>query len=293
MIQCFNNITSKDAAPLQLLHGQEMPRLISASYITNDFSQHARLLHNHHDRLEVMFVRTGHGLYIVDNTGYPIQSGDVIVCNNEVMHDEVPQYNKSLSMLNVGISHLSLPGLPENHLIAPSVIPILNTHNQRNLFETIFQTIFDFLSINKEQYNEINQYLTLSLISLLINEFDHYGEAKSDKKSDKALLNGILHYIDNHYMENLTLEKISEYVNISPSRLSHLFKKELGYSPMNYISRRRIGEAQSLLIMSPKSIADIAFSVGFENLSNFSIIFKKYVGLPPNVYRKKYTRSEK
>ncbi len=64
---------------------------------------------------------------------------------------------------------------------------------------------------------------------------------------------------------------------------------ETGYSPMNYIIRRRIGEAQTLLITTKLSITEIAGMVGFSNPNNFNIQFQKQVGLSPREYRKTYT----
>ncbi len=56
---------------------------------------------------------------------------------------------------------------------------------------------------------------------------------------------------------------------------------------MHYIVRRRIGEAQLLLVFTKKSITEIASEVGFDNLSHFNVQFKKYVGLSPLAYRKR------
>lgn len=285
MIQCFNT----NDQPLLLFRGTKIPRLLSASYITKEFSQHARLLHNHQDRLEIMFVHSGSGQYIIENNSYPVIAGDIIVCNNGVMHDEAPQYNESLSMLNLAFTNLSLPGLPENHLISNSLKPVLKADKHIVLIDAIFQTIFDFMAFEKGIKGGINHYLALALLSLINQAFGKMGEPEEEKTGDNRLLYDIRQYIDEHYTENLTLEKLSQHFCLSPSRLSHLFKQRLGYSTINYIMRRRIGEAQSQLIMSKQSVTEIAFAVGFENISNFNVLFKKYVGLAPNIYRKKYT----
>lgn len=70
--------------------------------------------------------------------------------------------------------------------------------------------------------------------------------------------------------------------------LSHLFKEQTGYSPMNYVIRRRIGEAQTLLITTRDPIGEIAGRVGFANPNNFNIQFQKQVGLSLREYRRVY-----
>ena len=84
------------------------------------------------------------------------------------------------------------------------------------------------------------------------------------------------------------MEKISAEFYISKSNLSHTFKKEVGLSPMQYIMQRKIGEAQSLLVETSKAIQDIEYKLGFSDSAYFSKMFKKYVGVTPNEYRKHF-----
>ncbi|UWP58561.1 AraC family transcriptional regulator [Ruminococcus gauvreauii] len=284
MIQCF----AKNSFTPSFKDGK-MPRLLSASHITIGFSQHSRILHNHKDRLELLFIRTGSGSYVVDDEYYDVKAGNIIICNAGVLHDEVPQYNRELSMLSIAIDNLQLEGLPENHLISADIKPVLKVEKHFVLMDAIFQTIFDSVAFDSEEQQETNQYLTQALLSLLIHAFKQYGQPNTEHSKEDPLLKDIKQYIDENYSEDLTLQKISDQFFISPSYLSHLFKRKLGYSPIHYIVRRRIGEAQSLLIMSQKSITEIASMVGFDNLSHFNVQFKKYVGLSPLSYRKKYT----
>ena len=62
----------------------------------------------------------------------------------------------------------------------------------------------------------------------------------------------------------------------------------MGYAPMKYLLRRRLGEAQTLLISTDTTIAKIAESVGFDTQSYFNFQFAKNVGMPPSQYRKNY-----
>ncbi|WP_039807161.1 AraC family transcriptional regulator, partial [Pelosinus sp. HCF1] len=75
--------------------------------------------------------------------------------------------------------------------------------------------------------------------------------------------------------------------------LAHVFKDTIGYSPMRYIMRRRIGESQTLLITTRYSVTQIANIVGYDNPNHFNILFTKYVGMPPSKYRNSYTKEKK
>ncbi|MGI6007635.1 MAG: AraC family transcriptional regulator, partial [Ruminococcus sp.] len=267
------------------------PRLLTASNITVGFSQHPRILHNHDDRLELLFIRTGSGSYIVGDECFDIKPGNIIVCNPGVLHDELPEHNRHLSMLSLAVTNLKIKDLPKNHLIPDTVKPILRMDKSMVLMESIFQSIFDSLTFGSESSQETNIYLTQALLSLVLHAFEEYGRPAQnhfDSKDGSSLLHDIKQYIDENYAEKLSIPQISEKFFISQSYLSHLFKKKLGFSPMQYIARRRIGEAQSMLVLSDKSVTDIAIEVGFDNLSHFNVQFKKYVGLSPMTYRKKY-----
>ncbi|WP_438803867.1 helix-turn-helix domain-containing protein [Metabacillus rhizolycopersici] len=67
--------------------------------------------------------------------------------------------------------------------------------------------------------------------------------------------------------------------------ISHAFKRTTGYSPMQYVIRRRIGEAQSYLFSTDKTVTEIAYIVGYNSASNFNNAFKEMVNMSPQRYR--------
>ena len=95
-------------------------------------------------------------------------------------------------------------------------------------------------------------------------------------------------YIDKHYNEPILLEQIAAAVKANKYYLAHMFKAETGFSPLQYVVRRRIGEAQNLLINTDMSITQIAATVGYNNSNYFQNIFRKYMGMTPGYYRKKW-----
>jgi AraC-like DNA-binding protein len=119
---------------------------------------------------------------------------------------------------------------------------------------------------------------------LLLKQIDRSKDSEEIK--EPILGERIKKYIDEHFSEAHTLEKISEDFNISLSYLCHSFKEATGYAPMQYIMRRRIGEAQSLLINTQYNSTEIASLVGYDNSNYFNTIFTRIVGMSPIKYRK-------
>ena len=86
---------------------------------------------------------------------------------------------------------------------------------------------------------------------------------------------------------------MGEALHISPYYLSHVFKQMSGYSPVQYLLRRRIGEAQTLLITTDLSITRIAELVGYDTQSYFNLQFTKNVGMSPGKFRQNYIVAKK
>ena len=99
----------------------------------------------------------------------------------------------------------------------------------------------------------------------------------------------ILKYIENNYMEKITVEDMANEVHLSQSHFMKYFKNTMGTSFIDYLNEYRLTMASRLLLSSESSILDIAAEVGFDNLSYFNRIFKKRFEMTPSAYRKKYT----
>ncbi len=94
-----------------------------------------------------------------------------------------------------------------------------------------------------------------------------------------------LDFIGTHYNEPLSVEQIAKEVYLSPSRLSHVIKSELGITLGNYISKVRVEKAKALLKDRELPISHIALEVGFPDQSYFTKVFKKVEKCTPKDFR--------
>jgi YesN/AraC family two-component response regulator len=97
-----------------------------------------------------------------------------------------------------------------------------------------------------------------------------------------------IEYIRDHLQDELTLETIADYIQLSPSYMGHLFKKEIGKSVMDYILEQRIERAKSYLLSGRYRNYELAEKSGFRNYSHFCTMFKKYAGMTPNEFKSKH-----
>jgi len=94
-----------------------------------------------------------------------------------------------------------------------------------------------------------------------------------------------LERLDQHWRAQHRVRELADAVNLGPSRLEHLVKSDTQMCLRDLIRRRRIEEAARLLVTTHKRISEIAYYVGFTDISNFNHAFRRERGLSPSVFR--------
>ncbi|WP_462411487.1 AraC family transcriptional regulator [Neobacillus sp. Marseille-QA0830] len=111
---------------------------------------------------------------------------------------------------------------------------------------------------------------------------DFYSQTIS--KDTKQVIEETIDYITHHYHRAITLSDLAKMAGLSNSHYSRLFKKYIGYSPIEYLTHLRIDRAKELLAHSEIRIKEVSQSVGYEDELYFSRIFKKIVGVSPTQF---------
>jgi AraC-like DNA-binding protein len=92
-------------------------------------------------------------------------------------------------------------------------------------------------------------------------------------------------FIQGHFTQELSLRETAKAVNINPNYLSEKFKEVTGVNFVEYVARIRFANACDLVRNSKLSISEIAFAAGFQSLSQFNRVFKRFSGKSPRQYR--------
>jgi AraC family transcriptional regulator len=95
----------------------------------------------------------------------------------------------------------------------------------------------------------------------------------------------IREHIERHLDQDLSLDRLAEVIGLSPSHFATLFRQSTGFTPHQYVCRRRIEHAQHLLIDTKQELIDIAAACGFTSQSQFTTLFRKFTGVPPGKFR--------
>ncbi|MBQ8212591.1 MAG: AraC family transcriptional regulator [Clostridia bacterium] len=139
--------------------------------------------------------------------------------------------------------------------------------------------------------------LTLLIKSELLRLFYfvlEYGDHHKSTTSNQSLKNlqPVLSYINKNFEQNITLEQLANLSNLSVSRFTTKFKQIMGVSAITYVNQVRLKRACQLLITTNDPILNIATVCGFNNISNFNVLFKRAVGCSPHDYRKRYSSAD-
>nr|WP_092071504.1 AraC family transcriptional regulator [Dendrosporobacter quercicolus]NSL49337.1 AraC family transcriptional regulator [Dendrosporobacter quercicolus DSM 1736]SDM26975.1 AraC-type DNA-binding protein [Dendrosporobacter quercicolus] len=265
-------------------------KLIATFFVDETYSQrHAHMIHSHQNVLELLYICSGKGRYLVGNREYAVHSGDLIICNAGILHGEAPFQQHDMQTYCCALSGININGLPPNCLIDYSHKPVFSFKDTAEHLQQLMPMLHEFYMTLP---NVVSYHLAISILLLVYEQIlkqQKCGQMEHEQKNEN-LVRKITEFIDGHYKEPIKLSTISCALHISSSLLSHVFKQETGLSPIQYVIQRRIGEAQSLLMETHLSIREIEESLGFGSSVHFSAMFKKYVGISPKDYRNHFKK---
>lgn len=98
-------------------------------------------------------------------------------------------------------------------------------------------------------------------------------------------IQAVLSYIQEHIYDPLPLSELARIASYSPYHFSRLFKEQMGFSPLYYVSSLRLQKAKHLLLHSGLSVRDIAMEIGQQSLGTFTTRFTERVGISPAQFR--------
>lgn len=224
---------------------------------------------------------------------YHLNIGDILVIPPRELHELIAPPRGARFIYLFDISLLSrLKGYSSLHPVLNQ--PILITSEA---FPRLYDAEYNLLLKIRNEYFNSNNFRELAIYSMIIDFYVKLGRYhyESDfinpyvrpnkQKEYIEKFNAVLDYIDNHYMDNLTLESVAKSAGFSKYHFTRLFKQYTDTTFYDYLCSKRIKVAQDLLSRPELSITEIAFQSGFSTISTFNRIFKKTVNCTPTGYR--------
>lgn len=269
-------------------------RLPTMVYINKQESERDKVerpLHKHDSVCEIVLVYKGSGTYQLGSRRYAVREGDIIFYNQGDLHEVSSSLDTEIGDFCIGIANLQRINMPPNHLISAQESPVRTSGRFYHTLYSLCEQMYAGDNLN--HYSQMSVQLLCASFILTALQIPEPADEPKQQSRDEQFMGRILDYLNANFQENIVLGDLAAALGCSASYISHLFKKSTGTSPIQYVIRRRMGLAQTLLISTDYPATHIATLVGYENTNYFISLFTKVVGMTPLRYRKFYLKELK
>lgn len=259
-------------------------------YIEPDNPQYIMKPHWHKEFELIRILSGGFNIHL-GNMGYYLSKGDIMLIECGILHRGEPE-NCIYECL---VFDLNMLRRRQNDKVNLLIAPIINGNNSINCIipergDNVYNSAISLFSTasKKDEFYEIEiQSIILHLFFELYKKGYISGISKNPQnlKKNQTVIR-LLDWIEENYTENITLSTLSEISNLSEKYICRIFREYTSKTPVSYINELRIEVACHEMSANSKSVTEAAFSCGFNDLSYFSKLFKRYKGVNPKQFKK-------
>ena len=234
---------------------------------------------NWHENIEIQLYTAGKGTVLIDGEKYSVSAGDIVTVNSNAVHYTYTDSYLRYTCLIISTEWCNIMNINYDILQFATIIKDPDIEKYIHQLENIYPNNKDSLRIAK--LNEI-------VLHLIINLIENYSEphiSVTSKNRNFNMIKSTITFIERNYARKLSLTEISEAVFLDKYTLCKEFKKYTGKTIFEYLHQYRCIKAINYL-SEGYTVAETAALCGFENLSFFTKIFKRYTGNNPSYYKK-------
>jgi len=248
-------------------------------------------LHQHESHSEMLLVLEGEGEFRVDGKTYRAKPGCVLFYNRGIWHEERSVGSK-FAAVYVGYSGLRLRGLPADFLSRKEQPALLELKGE---FMPVKQWFLEMVAEWNRALPESTA-LANALLGLIVGKIVrilHYPEADEPRRRPaKEAVHLAKRFMEENYLAAVNLAALANLTHMNAYHFIHVFKRETGVSPIQYLIRYRMEVAKRYLETTRLPIAEIAEKVGYGSETYFQNTFKKIAGISPGKYRSSHLLRE-
>ncbi len=251
-----------------------------------------------HTAVEIIMPIINIYTIIIGKTTYRLKEGDILFIPPGELHELIAPKDGIRRILLFDFSLISnLRGFSNaitvlsqarliNEISAPDIYP-----QMKQLFDNITQEYTGNNSLKEAAIYALILQMFVLLGRKYMNTVNYFPDLKLNKQKEYIeKFNLIFEYINNNYMEDISLDTIAGVAGFSKFHFSRLFKQFTDMSYYDYLNQRRVKEAEKLLLNPNLSITEIAMRSGFSSISTFNRVFKSFKECTPTEFKNLYRR---
>lgn len=235
--------------------------------------------HLHH-HIEIVYMIEGNVQAFVDSNEVTISTGDIFISFPNQIH-AYREYDGNNSIILI----FSPDQYPEyKHIFASKVptAPIIKKASRNEKIPMLLEQLF----LEENRRGAYQNAIIRGYFLILLGEIFQMTEFENVKTVNIDTLKSVLIYCMQNYTKDIKLSDLERDLHISRYYISHMFSSRLKMGFNAYINSLRISDASRELKNTNKSIAEIAYSAGFNSLRSFNRAFQSLTGITPSQYRK-------
>ncbi|MBR1614558.1 MAG: helix-turn-helix domain-containing protein [Treponema sp.] len=257
-----------------------------------------------HNFYEIAIVYKGKGTHITPDGDIPFKTGEIIVVKPGQIHgykdcDGVVLMNIMIRSNFIEEDAMELSNLPKYNdffVLSRKDAPEKTAITQFNIKTMhLFELRAMIDSIQEEisrqpigwTINTTTYLIQLILYLLRVYNSPSYPETESVNHADM-----LIKYMEKNFRNDISMQDLMEYSNMSESSVLRTFKRITGYPPFEYQMRQRMFAASRELSDTKLDITQIAYDVGYNDSNYFSRCFKKFMNMTPRDYRSQFGKKD-
>ncbi len=241
--------------------------------LSNTLSPNEREIHSYH---EILYYIGGEAELLTEKTQIRLNPNSLLIIPKEKYHFFRLSKSGFFTRLKISVSDELVKEIGLTSMFTEISIC-------ENINESVLYLLNRLYQILVQPKTEKTPFYAYNIFMMLLTEMDitdifREGQMKS---TEHSFLPEIISYISKNLSQDLSIETLSNKLNLSASTLTHAFKKELGISIHEYITQRRLMLAKKLISKNQKP-SKIFFDCGFRDYSSFYKAYIKHFGYPPS-----------